>query len=62
MSQDESHGTIRAAMVGAGVRPEILYAFDKTGRVVTDENAALLTVEDLAEWQAAIDEYRRAHP
>jgi hypothetical protein len=43
----------------ANVRPEILYAYQKTGRLVTEENARLISAEDLAEWDAAVDEYRR---
>ena len=43
----------------ANVRPEIIYAYQKTGRLVTEENAQLLSTEELAEWDAAVDEYRR---
>ena len=43
----------------ANVRPEIIYAYQKTGRLVTEENSQLLSAEELAEWDAAVDEYRR---
>ena len=33
------------------------HAFEKTGRLVTEENQNVLTEADLAEWEAAIDEY-----
>ena len=47
-----------AAMVAAGIRPEIIYAHRKTGGLlVTEENQAKLSAEDIAEWEAAIDEY-----
>lgn len=55
---DEMTDTIVRAMRQAGVREEIIYAFQKTGRLVTSENAKYLTREELVEWEAAIDEYR----
>ena len=46
------------AMVAAGIRPEIIYAHRKTGGlIVTEENLKKLSAEDIAEWEAAIDEY-----
>ena len=46
------------AMVAAGIRPEIIYAHRKTGGlIVTEENQGKLSAEDIAEWEAAIDEY-----
>src|SRR5271169_3841298 len=53
------HQTARgAAMVAAGIRPEIIYAHRKTGGLlVTEENQGKLSAEDIAEWEAAIDEY-----
>lgn len=41
----------------ADTRPEILYAMRKTGRIVTTKNRHLLSPEESAEWNAAIDEY-----
>lgn len=49
-------------MKEAGTRPEIIYAFEKTGRLVTADNRNLLTDRDLAEWDAAVDEYRAKNP
>lgn len=46
----------------AGIRPEIVYAFEKTGRLVTETNYKKLSKADLAEWEAAIDEYFEKHP
>ena len=37
------------------------YAFEKTGLLVTEENQHLLPEKDLAEWEAAIDEYEARH-
>ena len=45
------------AMKKAGLDPAIIYAFEKTGRLVTEENQHLLPDSDLAEWEAAIEEY-----
>jgi hypothetical protein len=46
----------RAAKV-ANVRPEILYATEKTDRIVTKETWELLTGAEQKEWNDAIDEY-----
>lgn len=43
----------------ANIRPEIIYAYEKTGRLVTEENAQLLSADDFAERDAAVDEYGR---
>jgi hypothetical protein len=40
-----------------GMRPELIYAYKKTGRMVTQENSKLLTDIELKEWDDAIDEY-----
>jgi hypothetical protein len=42
----------------AGMPPEWLYASRKTGRMVTTQNRKYLTPEELAEWNAAIAEYK----
>lgn len=47
------------AMKLANIDPAKIYAFEKTGRLVTEENQDVLTEADLAEWEAAIDEYER---
>ena len=45
-------------MKKVGIRPELVYAYEKTGRIVTEENQRFLTDAELAEWQAALEEYR----
>ena len=45
----------------AGTPPDIVYAAQKTGRIVTVDNQHLLSDEELAEWNAAIEEYPRQH-
>lgn len=42
----------------AGLNEALTYAFRKTGRIVTEENARHLSAEDLKEWQAAVEEHR----
>jgi integrase len=54
---DEMTGQILSAAGKAGVRPELIYAMRKTGRIVTESNQQLLTDDELQEWQDAIEEY-----
>ena len=58
---DKCIDLISVAMESAGFAPEYIYAFKQTGRVLTQENEHLLSAEELAEWDGAIDEYRRSH-
>jgi hypothetical protein len=44
------------AMVKAGTDPSYIYAFKKTGLLVTTDNWDKLSPEDQAEWMAAISE------
>ena len=53
---------IAQTMRRAGLRPELIHAFEKTGRLVTESNRHNLTKEELKEWEGAIDEYFRKHP
>ena len=54
---DEMTSQILSAAGKAGVRPELIYAMRKTGRIVTESNQQLLTDGELQEWQDAIEEY-----
>src|SRR6516225_17528 len=54
------HQTVEA-MKRAGIDPAIIYAYEKTGRLVTEENQHLLPETALDEWQAAIEEYEAKH-
>ena len=49
------------AMHKAGVHPALIYAYQKTGRIVTRENRKHLTKADLKEWNDAFDEWHRLH-
>ena len=44
-------------MATAGIDPALIYAFKKTGRIVTATNKRLLSGQEIAEWEDAIDEY-----
>ena len=48
-------------MKAAGMDPAFIYAFEKTGLLVSEQNQHLISDEDLAEWDAAIEEYERKH-
>lgn len=46
------------AMLRAGLSPELLYAYRKTGRLLTQKNKRLVPDVDVDEWHSAIEEYR----
>ncbi len=50
------------AMTKAGLHPSLIYAYQKTQRLVTRENRQFLTPEDLQEWHDAIEEWYALHP
>ena len=56
-SDDEYDAAVTKAMEHAGVAPEVIYAFRKTGRIITEENAKFVPAAALEAWQHAIDEY-----
>jgi len=59
---DELNATMVAAMEEAGIAPEMIYAFKKTGGLlVTEANQHLIDDRDLEAWQRAIEEYRSTH-
>ncbi len=59
---EPTEAMVAQTMRKAGLRPELIYAFEKTGRLVTESNRHDLTKEELQEWEGAIDEYFRIHP
>jgi len=61
LSGEQIEELMLSALVQAGVRPEIIYACKKTGRLVTESNEHLLTRAELREWKEAVEEYRRHH-
>lgn len=54
------HMTVEA-MKEAGIDPAFIYAYEKTGRIVTDDNVHLLSEAELVEWDDAIQEYEAKH-
>ncbi len=48
-------------MKAAGVDPALIYAFTRTGLIISEENQHLISDQDRQQWQAAIDEYRFRH-
>lgn len=48
-------------MKEAGVDPAIIYATERTGRLVSEANIDLLSDVELDEWNAAIEEYQAKH-
>ena len=47
----------RGRLKQVGINPAVIYAFEQTGLLVTEENQNRIPEKDLAEWYAAIDEY-----
>lgn len=60
---DENHEEMMeemtAVMEESGVHPAHIYAFRKTGRMVSEENRERLSAADLQEWHSALREYER---
>ena len=46
-------------MKKAGIDPAIIHAYERTGRLVTEDNQDLISDEDSAEWHEAIKQYRQ---
>jgi len=57
----EAESVIRP-LIRAGVKPKLIWAVCRTGRLVSDENRNALTAGDLAEWDAALREYGERYP
>ncbi len=58
MSQEKLSRDVVTAMQKAGVSPAHIYAYLKTGMIVTAVNQDLFDDEDMQEWREAIQEYR----
>jgi len=56
-SDDEYDAMVTKAMEQAGVAPQVIYAFRKTGRIITEENAKFVPAAALEAWDQAIAEY-----
>ena len=51
-----------ASMQKAGIAPHLIHAYEQTGRLVCESNKDLLTEDELAEWDEAIDDYFKKNP
>jgi len=51
---------IQDELVKLGASPERIYAFEKTGILVTEENEHQIPPEELKKWDEAIKEFRRS--
>ena len=56
ISEDRLGRLMNEALSAAGVDPVLVYAYNKTGLLVSEDNLHLLSDEDLAEWQQAVEE------
>ena len=48
-------------MKAAGIDPAFIYAFEKTGLLVSEENRHLIPDKDLAAWHTAVEDYEAKH-
>src|SRR5713226_4605164 len=58
-STDEIWKGLLQAAGNSGIDPAIVYAMNKTGRIVTEANLEFLTDSELQEWNDAVNEYRQ---
>ncbi len=58
-STDEIWKSSLQAAGDSGIDPAIVYAMNKTGRIVTETNLHSLTDAELQEWNDAVDEYHQ---
>jgi hypothetical protein len=58
-STDEIWKGLLQAAGDSGIDPAIVYAMNKTGRIVTEDNLELLTDSEVQEWSDAVNEYRQ---
>lgn len=59
ISEEILRKEILKALAAAGVDPAAVYAYNKTGLLVSEENMHLLGAEELAEWQQAVEEAKQ---
>ena len=62
MSKEKAKEIIIEAMKQPETPPELIYAFEKTGLLITDENAELKPTHEIDAWNAAVAEYLEDHP
>jgi hypothetical protein len=62
ITPEEFFSEVERAATAAGVAPEWIYAMKKTGILLTEANEDQFSKKELAEWDAAIEEYRSRKP
>jgi hypothetical protein len=53
------YGNVVLAAGDSGIDPAIVYAMNKTGRMVTEANLEFLSDWELQEWNDAVNEFRQ---
>ncbi|KAB2919904.1 MAG: hypothetical protein F9K29_03305 [Hyphomicrobiaceae bacterium] len=59
LDPDTVNAEVLAALRKAGAPPQVIFAYRRTGLLVTESTKALISPDRLAEWDSAIDEYFR---
>jgi hypothetical protein len=62
MDEDAIRESTAHAMRKAGISPALIYAYEETGLIVTQENRRLIPENDLREFDAKVREYYDLHP
>jgi hypothetical protein len=57
IDQSRFDAAVVAAMEAAGVDRALVYAYRRTGLLVTEQNVGACTRADLRRWQGALEEY-----
>ena len=58
LSEDKIKKNIRVALEASKAPQEVIYAFEKTGFLVTDFNKDQFSISEMEEWDHALAEYR----
>ena len=58
-SQEETWRALVQAAGESGMNAALVYAMNKTGRIVTEQNMQFLTGAEIEEWNDAVDEYHQ---
>jgi len=62
LDEDKLRDDTANAMRAAGIRPALIYAYEETGLIVTEENRRLIPDIELREFEAKVREYYDLHP
>jgi hypothetical protein len=58
----EFQAKVAKAMREDGIAPSLIYAIEKTGILLTDENRHMMPTSHIEEFEAAVEEYLASHP